>query len=146
MTEDALDKMRRLRIFGKSPLAGFLRVNCWIWNHLPASLTNRRMVQWYGHFLNALERSRPDRTQYLGTFFLRNRPQLELIRRLSYQVEHDSTLNIAVLGCSNGAEVYSILATLRSARPELKVVMNAVDISPEVLSLAREGNVLDYFS
>lgn len=46
---------------------------------------------------------------------------------------------MAVLGCSNGSEVYSILATLRSARPPLKVIMHAVDISKEVLELARQG-------
>jgi chemotaxis protein methyltransferase CheR len=137
--DDTLDKMFQFKPFGRSPVAGFLRLNLWTWNHLPASSKNLRLVQLYGHFLNTLVRSGSQRTQYFGTFFLRNRPQLELIRRLSYEVEHTSTLNLAVLGCSNGAEVYSILATLRSARPELKVVLNAVDISPEVLALARKG-------
>jgi chemotaxis methyl-accepting protein methylase len=46
---------------------------------------------------------------------------------------------MAVLGCSNGAEVYSILATLRLARPELKIVLHAVDISEEVLELAKKA-------
>lgn len=139
MTEKTSDKIFHAKIFGKSPVAGFLRVNQWIWNRLPAWLTNWSVGRSYGRFLNALVRHSADRTQYFGTFFLRNRPQLELIRRLSFRVEHASTLNMAVLGCSNGAEVYSILATLRSARPELKVILNAVDISPEVLSLARKG-------
>ncbi len=61
------------------------------------------------------------------------------LSRLSYQTESASTLTMAVLGCSNGAEVYSILAILRSARPELKILMHAVDISREVLELARKG-------
>ena len=131
--------MLRFRIFGKSPVGGFLRANHWIWNHLAPSLTIFFVVRAYGHFLNVLVRRYADRTQYLGTFFLRNRPQLELIRRLSYQVENAPALNMAVLGCSNGAEVYSILATLKRARPELKVTMNAVDISAEVLALAQKG-------
>jgi chemotaxis methyl-accepting protein methylase len=46
---------------------------------------------------------------------------------------------MAIMGCSNGAEVYSILATIRSARPALNVKMHAVDISQEVLDLAQEG-------
>ena len=46
---------------------------------------------------------------------------------------------MAVLGCSNGAEVYSILATLRTSRPELKIALQAVDISSDVLEIARRG-------
>ena len=69
------------------------------------------------------------RQQYIGTFFLRNRAALELMRRLCEQKVHGATLRIAVLGCSIGAEVYSILWTIRPARPDLKVVLHAMDIS-----------------
>jgi chemotaxis methyl-accepting protein methylase len=79
------------------------------------------------------------RTFNFGTFFLRNRPQLELIRRLSAQKDNGSPLRVSVLACSNGAEVYSILWAIRSAHPDLKIMMNAVDISKEVLSLAHKG-------
>jgi len=84
-------------------------------------------------------RLRTERTQYHGTFFLRNRPELELIRALSNQKAEGSTLRIAVLACSNGAEVYSILWTIRSARPDLKVIMHAIDISNEILEIAKAG-------
>jgi len=77
--------------------------------------------------------------QYFGTYFLRNRPQLELIRRLSNQRGLGFTLKIAFLGCSNGAEVYSILWTIRSGRPDLKVIAHAVDISKEILEVAQKG-------
>src|SRR5262249_6920097 len=80
------------------------------------------------------------RQQYFGTFFLRNRPALELMRRLAQQKAHGSTLRIAVLGCSIGAEVYSILWTIRSARPDLKVPLCAVDISKEALNFAERGS------
>ncbi len=73
---------------------------------------------------------------YLGTFFLRNRPLLELIRRLADDRERESALRIAVLGCSIGAEVYSILWVLRRARPDLEISVHAVDTSREVLDLA----------
>ena len=128
-----------MKICGKSPVGVFLRVHEWTWNHLPASFINRRPIRSCGHLLHALVRRSASRRQYTGTFFLRNRPQLELIRRLSYQRAKASTLTIVVLGCSNGSEVYSILATLRSARPPLRVIMHAVDISPEVLALAQKG-------
>src|SRR5258707_10836047 len=139
MNQSTTDRIVHLRIFGKSPVGLFLRLNEWVWNPLPASLKDLRPVRSYGHFLDALVRRGDNRRQYFGTFFLRNRPQLELIRRLSHQAENASTLRIAVFGCSNGAEVYSILATLRSSRPELKVVLHAVDISKEILEIAQKG-------
>jgi chemotaxis methyl-accepting protein methylase len=71
--------------------------------------------------------------------FLRNRPALELIRHLCEQKGQGATLRIAVLGCSAGAEVYSIPWTIRSARPDLKVVLHAVDISKEILNFAERG-------
>ena len=61
------------------------------------------------------------------------------MRRLARQRAHGSTLRIAVLGCSIGAEVYSILWIIRSARPDLKVLLKAVDISKEILSFAEKG-------
>jgi SAM-dependent methyltransferase len=82
---------------------------------------------------------RARRQQYFGTFFLRNRPALELMRRLARQKAHGSTLRIAVLGCSIGTEVYSILWIIRSARPDLRVLLGAVDISKEILSFAEKG-------
>lgn len=48
-------------------------------------------------------------------------------------------MRIAVLGCSIGAEAYSILWSIRSAHPDLEVVIHAVDISEDVLKVAREG-------
>jgi chemotaxis methyl-accepting protein methylase len=75
----------------------------------------------------------------LGTFFLRNRPALELMGRLTRENAPGSTLRIAVLGCSIGADVYSILWALRQARPDLDIVVRAVDVSPRVLSIAERG-------
>lgn len=61
------------------------------------------------------------------------------MRRRAQQKAHGSTLRIAVLACSIGAEVYSILWSIRSARPDLKVVLCAVDISKEVLNFAEKS-------
>lgn len=76
---------------------------------------------------------------YFGTQFLRNRPALELMRQLINEKPSGSTATIAVLGCSVGAEVYSILWTVRRARPDLDIIMHAVDISPDVLQYAATG-------
>ena len=49
-------------------------------------------------------------------------------------------LEIAVLGCSIGVEVYSIVWTLRSSRPDLELVVRAIDISPELVRVAERGD------
>ncbi len=62
-----------------------------------------------------------------------------MIRGLLDQRSHGSSLDISVIACSKGAEVYSILRTIRSARPDLKLSMHAVDISQEILDFAERG-------
>ncbi len=129
----------RLQVLGKSPAGFYLRLNKRMWERLPSRVRNFHPVRFYGTWLHTLVRLRAERQQYFGTFFLRNRPALELMRRLVRRKAHGSTLRIAVLGCSIGAEVYSILWTIRSARPDLKVLLEAVDISKEILSFAEKG-------
>lgn len=84
-------------------------------------------------------RSSADRRQYFGTSFLRNRPQLEQIRRLVSVRPQGASFELAVLGCSIGAEVYSVLWTIRTARPDLKVSAAALDISPEILAVGERA-------
>lgn len=134
-----LAKTAKPILFGKSPAGIFLRLNRLIWELIPPGLRNFHPVRAYGTWLHGLIRLVTTRQQYFGTFFLRNRPALELMRRLAEEKAEGSTLRIAVLACSIGAEVYSILWTLRSARPDLKVLLCAVDISEEILSFAEKG-------
>ena len=115
-----------------------LKANRWIWKRLPVRVRDVRAVQAYGRWLHALTGRNANREMYLGTLFLRNRPALELMRNLSVN-GRASTMRMAVLGCSVGVEVYSILWTLRHDRPELRIAVDAVDISPEVLAIAEEG-------
>jgi SAM-dependent methyltransferase len=129
----------RLQVFGKSPAGFYLRLNKRIWEHLPSGVQNLYPVRSYGAWLHTLVCLCARRQQFFGTFFLRNRPALELMRRLADQKQRGSILRIAVLGCSIGAEVYSILWSIRSARPDLKVVLDAVDISKQILSFAEKG-------
>ncbi len=131
--------MVKAQLFHKSPVGAYLRLNEWIWNRLPPALSNCRPIQSYGRFLHALVCLQVPRHQYFGTFFLRNRPALELIRSLANRHDRGAPLKISVLGCSNGAEVYSILWTIHSARPDLKVEMSALDISDEILAFAQKG-------
>ncbi len=127
------------KVFGKSPIRAYLRLNQWLWNRLPPLPRDLRAVRAYGNLLHRLVRTTATRGQNFGTLFLRNRPQLELICRLANQKETAAPLNISVIACSKGAEVYSILWAVRSARPDLKVILHAVDISKEVLEFAQRG-------
>jgi len=134
-----LAKAARLQVLGKSPAGFYLRLNKRMWEHLPSRVRDLYPVRSYMAWLHTLVCLSARRQQFFGTFFLRNRPALELMCRLAREKDHGSTLRIAVLGCSIGAEVYSILWIIRSARPDLKVLLDAVDISREILSFAEKG-------
>lgn len=129
----------RLNLFRKSPAKVYLRLNKPIWEIIPRGLHNSRPVHAYGTWLQSLVRLSATREQYFGTFFLRNRPALELMRRIADKKPKGATLRIVVLACSAGAEVYSILWTIRSVRPDLKVSVCAVDISQKILNFAENG-------
>src|SRR5215470_8608198 len=129
-------KIVELLILTRSPVNLFLRVNMALWRRLPPKLREMKPMRSYGTILHRLVCRHASRTQATDTFFFRNRPELELMRRLARRKPEGSTLNIAVLGCSIGAEVYSILYTIRRARPNLNVRLCAVDNSSEVLKVA----------
>ncbi|HEX5194068.1 MAG TPA: polysaccharide pyruvyl transferase family protein [Solirubrobacteraceae bacterium] len=118
--------------------SSILDVNERIWNRLPAGVRDRPSGRAYGARLHAAVCRRADRQMYLGTHFHRNRPSLELIRRVA-QRSADSPFRIAVLGCSIGVEVYSILWTLRTNHPDLDCTVHAIDIAPEAIRVAERG-------
>ena len=116
-----------------------LNVNRRIWRRLPARMRDLPAGREYGRWLHARVCRNSDREMYVGTLFLRNRPALELMGRLTAKRPQGSTMRVAVLGCSVGVEVYSILWTIRRARPDLAIFVDAMDISPDVLAIAEEG-------
>jgi chemotaxis methyl-accepting protein methylase len=89
--------------------------------------------------LHALVSSYVERAQSFGTFFLRNRAELELMCQLIERKPAGSSVDIAIMACSKGAEVYSILWALRRARPDVRITTRAVDISQEILEFAQKG-------
>jgi SAM-dependent methyltransferase len=132
-------RLLALRIFGKSPIRAYFRLNQILWDKLPRSFTASRPMCVYGALVHKLVCAKGDRAQGLGTCFLRNRPALELIRRIVDRKRHGETVRVAVLGCSTGAEVYSIAWRIRSARPDLVLHLHAMDISRDVVEFARNG-------
>ena len=126
---------RALRRLGRR----YLSVTRRIWNLLPASLRRLPPVRLYGRHVHALVRRLAERAQSHGTFFFRNRPEMELMCRLVNQKLPGSRLDITLLACSKGAEVYSFLWAIRSIRPDLIVNAKAVDISQQILEFAERG-------
>lgn len=117
----------------------WLRVNRSIWRRIPSALRSTRAVRRYGRSVHSVVLRNAPRQVYLGTFFLRNRPELEQVRRLIAPLPRGGTLRLAVLGCSIGAEVYSVLWTIRTARPDLDVRTIAADISPQVIAIGEKA-------
>jgi chemotaxis methyl-accepting protein methylase/mannose-6-phosphate isomerase-like protein (cupin superfamily) len=132
-------RLVRVRIFGKSPINTYLRLNQRLWNKIPASINNLSPIRSYGRILHSLVCAQGRREQLVDTFFHRNRPELELIRRLVDRQKTGEVLNVTVLGCSTGAEVYSVAWRIRSARPDLQLVLHAVDVSKPAVEFAKRG-------
>lgn len=137
--QSSLARLVRLRILGKSPVGGCLRFNQYVWKRLPKSLTVAAPSWIYANMLHALAQKQVVRTQAFSTYFLRNRPQLELMRRLVKLRDEGETLKVTVLGCSTGAEAYSVAWAIRSACPGVKLMLTAADVSKAAVEFARQG-------
>jgi len=126
--------------FREFPEAIFLGMSRFMWFHAPYRLLTSRPGALFGGCVHKVTRAHLSRSSNFGTLFLRNRPQLELMRHLvAEQKAKDGEVKITVFGCSRGAEVYSILWTLHSALPDLAVSLHAIDISGDILEFARKG-------
>lgn len=134
-----VSRLMRFRLLGKSPVSAFLRVNRRVWDHLPSSVTALSPARWYGGVLHKLARIHNTRTQAVATFFLRNKPELELIRRLVGRRSSADVVRVAVLGCSTGPEAYSVAWSIRSTQPELGLRLHGVDISRDAVEWAERG-------
>lgn len=110
-----------------------------IWWRVPAAWRRSAPATAYGAHVHALVLRFQPRAQNHSTFFFRNRPELALLKHVLDGFSEGSCVDLAVLGCSKGAEVYSFAWTIRSARPDLKLALSAVDISQDILDFAHEG-------
>lgn len=117
----------------------YLALSVWVWRHLPVWVRSSRMGIAYGGHVHGIVRLTAARSQYVGTFFLRNRPELELLTRLLEGKCMGAAVEVAVLGCSKGAEVYSLMYAIRRRRPDLQLRLRAVDIAKDMLDLAEAG-------
>jgi chemotaxis methyl-accepting protein methylase len=130
---DTLHRVRKPFVTGYLALAGHF------WRRLPPSVRSLPGFMLYGAHLHSLVLRFADRRQNHSTFFLRNRAELDLMRRLAARAAHGSNMDVAVFACSKGAEVYSIAWTLKAARPDLTIKIRAIDISQDIIEFAKNG-------
>ncbi len=117
----------------------YLRQSGHIWYRIPPSWQHQPPARAYGRHLQVLARRYGERRQNHSTFFLRNRAELELLQGLLAQRTRGSSLDLAIMACSKGAEVYSFMWAIHSARPDLNVRLRAVDIAQEIVDFAAQG-------
>lgn len=110
-----------------------------IWRRFPASDRRSPVMQAFARHVDRIVRGCSVRKQYFATFFLRNRPELELLRHIVSREPIGSRIAITILACSKGAEVYSLGWAIRSVRPDLKLDIYAIDISQEIVDFASKG-------
>lgn len=106
---------------------------------VPARFQQRRSLRAIGSWIHSLSRKFSIRVQSQSTWFLRNQPLLNTVRDTVSEIGHGETLRVCVLGCSTGAEAYSVLYTLRKSRPDLKISAVAIDIAESAITRARAG-------
>ena len=116
----------------------------WTWKHLPPTVLSTPPFRSLGKKIHATV-SRRDRHLIGGychchfTRFFRNVPLLEVLRDLAIQTAANGSFSVASIGCSTGAELYSLLWLIRCVQPDLEIKAWGVDLSETVIAKARAG-------
>jgi chemotaxis methyl-accepting protein methylase len=116
----------------------------WLWKHLPESILSTTLFRACGKRIHEVI-SRRDRKSVGGhcrctdTRFFRNIALLEVLRDLAAKKAMGAGLSIASIGCSTGAELYSLLWFIRSTRPDLEIKACGLDVSKSVIAKASAG-------
>jgi len=118
----------------------FLWANLLIWSKLPKHVRRGSLGLTWGRFIFYLVGLQGGHVQLETTYFFRNRAELKLLGEITAQM--NGNVDVLVVGCSEGAEVLSILHTINKAQPELKTNILAFDISESALAIARKGSYL----
>lgn len=123
----------------------FKRTGTGIWKRLPSRLQEQPPLRRLNHWIHALSRKysariESDSARYPSTTrFVRYPLMLQTMCDLARDYEFGDSIRLCVMGCSAGAELYSILWALRKARPDLKILATGIDLSEASIAKGKAG-------
>lgn len=130
---------RQVSAMSQRLLGVYLKLLRRIWSRTPDFVRSLPPALALGRHIDGIVRQVSTRSQHFTTFFLRNRPELELLRRITDKLSRGARLNMTILACSKGAEVYSKAWVVRLARPDIDLHIHAIDISTDIIDFAARG-------
>lgn len=114
-----------------------------LWKRLPVGLQERPPAKYVNHWIHMLARKfslrRQSHTAPTTTRFRRYPALLLTICDLIKDFPVGDTVRLCVMGCSTGAELYSVVWAIQKARGDLKVLPIGIDISESAIEKARAG-------
>jgi chemotaxis methyl-accepting protein methylase len=114
-----------------------------LWQHLPSGLQERPPARYVNGWIHRLSRKFSSRKQShmapTTTRFRRYPPLLLTIADLIKNLPHGDTVRLCVMGCSTGAELYSVVWAIRKARMDLKILAIGIDLSAPAVEKAKAG-------
>lgn len=110
-----------------------------MWDTMPASVARTPVMNKTGRFIYRRFTRNTGKIQSHFTRFMRNPPLLDALRQIAGIGSLLGDLKVASIGCSTGAELYSVMYTLRGAMPGRKIMGFGSDLSSEVVKVAEMG-------
>jgi chemotaxis methyl-accepting protein methylase len=110
-----------------------------LWHRFPQDSRRRLPLRKVEKLIYNFSARISNRQQSNSTWFLRNTPLLYTLCELISSRAQPQPLKLCSVGCSTGAELYSLLWLLRRAQPQLNLLPVGVDQSPSVVERARLG-------
>lgn len=130
-----------MEMHSKGPLAApLLPLVRTIWRRIPTTLRATRPMRRLGMAIYDRYVRHTDRCQSHYTWFLRNPPQLALVADLILTAQGRTPVRVMSVGCSVGAELYSLMWLLRRLKPDLAIDARGVDVVPEAIAVARQAS------
>ncbi len=129
----------RNRVPGWKPQAFADRAIEAFWNGLPPRVRTWKSTQDLGRRIHRRARRVQPRGGGCFTRFFRNLPQLEFVRDLVLERPQGAPVKIVSVGCSTGAELYSLLWLIRTARPTQDLQALGIDLAEECVHAASRG-------
>ncbi|UNK48701.1 hypothetical protein MNR01_13240 [Lysobacter sp. S4-A87] len=110
------------------------------WQRLPPAVLASRPMRRLGAVIYNHYVRYTDRSQSHYTWFLRNPPQLALAADLICSARPERTsLRVMSVGCSVGAELYSLLWLVRKTQPDISIDARGIDIVHDAIASARQA-------